>query len=187
MEQTTDTKTYKTRKLDQRAKRGENYIDNQKFKDALREWKVAREASTDHVVMPRYVGESIKLIAQRMATRPNFSGYSFIDDMVGDAIVICVKYADRFDPDRGTSALGYFSQCVWMSFLGRIKKEKDQNRIKREMVKFFDVETYSTQEHDAEFNINLTEFLSSIGGAEDEIIVQEIPRELSVLEQHLND
>ena len=142
------------------------YLDNDKFRQALLDFKLSRDAANGaHVEIPRYVGESILAIATNMARRPNFSRYSWKDDMIGDAIETCVKYVDRYDPTRGTSALSYFSQIVWYSFIGRIALEKKQSKIKREIVRYAGVDTFDLQGHDdtGEFQINLQEFLSSIG------------------------
>ncbi len=148
-----------------------NYLDNEKFKAALEEYRVLREKMHPEVPrVPEYIGSCIVKIAYGMARRPNFSGYSWKDEMIGDAIETCLKYMDRFDPNRGTSALSYFSQIVWFSFLGRIAQEKKQSKIKREMVRYAGVDTFALQEHDetGEFTMNLQEFLSSIGDDEPE-------------------
>lgn len=115
-------------------KRKRNYINNPDFHAALKEYKVACDkADSEQVirpVIPNYIGECILLLSQRIATRKNFSRYPFLEDMIMDAVEICFKYIDRFNPDRYDNPHAYFSRVVWNVFLQRIDKEKKQLYIK---------------------------------------------------------
>lgn len=165
-------------KIDTPKKSTTNYLNNDEFKAALEAYRIRREEMAPEVPqVPEYIGECIVLIAKNLARRPNFGGYSWREDMIGDAIETCLKYVDRFDPGRGTSALAYFSQICWFSFIGRIQKEKHQSRIKRELVRYADLDTFTLQDHDdnGEFAINLQEFLSGIG--DDPVPVEAAPKQ----------
>ena len=70
------------------------------------------------------------LIAQRLATRPNFSGYMYKDEMVSDGIENCLQYIHNFDPEKSSNPFAYFTQIIWYAFLRRISKEKKQMYIK---------------------------------------------------------
>lgn len=114
-------------------KKKENYLDNQKFKEALREYRdvclEAKKRGEPKPLIPNYIGKSFMDMAQHMAQRPNFSGYTYRDDMVMDAVENCCVCVSNYDPDRGTSALSYYSQVVWYAFLRRISKEKRQTEV----------------------------------------------------------
>lgn len=111
-----------------------HYVNNKKFLETLIAYKelVAKHKAEDKQKpqIPNYVGECLILIANRLASKPNFSGYSFKDEMVSDGIEDCIKYLDNFDPLKGTNPFAYFTQFIWNAFIRRIQKEKKQLYIK---------------------------------------------------------
>jgi hypothetical protein len=107
--------------------------------------------------LPEYIGECFFNIANRLASRPNFYGYSFKDDMIADAYEVCVLRVRSFDPEKSTNPFSYFTQTVWFAFLQRIRTEKKQADIKSELVMNSDVFNYldSTQhDHDDRDYVN---------------------------------
>ena len=148
------------------------YVNNKEFYDALVAYIDECRANPEN--KPRvtnYLGDCIIKIANGMARRPNFSNYSWKDEMKGDAIETCLRYIDNFDYVNYKNPFGYFSQICWYSFIGRITQEKKQSKIKRGLIKYANVDTFTLQQHDetGEFTMNLQEFLSSLGEEEEEI------------------
>ena len=86
-------------------------------------------------IMPTYIGECILKISKNIASRPNFSGYSYRHDMEMDGVEDCLKclYKGAFDPKRGT-AFALFTTIIWYAFLRRIEKERKQLFIQRKCV-----------------------------------------------------
>jgi hypothetical protein len=74
--------------------------------------------------VPTYVGECIMKIATHLAYRPNFSNYTFRDEMISDGIENCLQYIDNFDPSKSQNPFAYFTQIIYYAFLRRIQKEK---------------------------------------------------------------
>ena len=105
-------------------------------------WKtLVKEAEDLDDPKPRvteYIGECFLLIAERLSTRPNFINYPFRDDMIGDAIENCLMYASNFDPEKSSNPFAYFTQITYFAFLRRIKKEKDQDKIKYKLMEAAD-------------------------------------------------
>ncbi len=85
-----------------------------------------------------YIGECFLLIAERLSTRPNFINYPYRDEMIGDAIENCLMYAANFDPEKSKNPFAYFTQITYFAFLRRIKKEKDQDKIKYKLMEAAD-------------------------------------------------
>ena len=81
-------------------------------------------------ILPNYVGECFLMICNKLATKPNFAGYTYRDEMIADAIENCVSAAAGFDPDKSTNPFAYFTQIAWNAFIRRIAKEKKQSYIK---------------------------------------------------------
>lgn len=77
-----------------------------------------------------YIGECIWLIANRLSTNRNFVGYTYRDEMIGDAIENCLRYLHNFDPDKSKNPFAYFTQIMYYAFLRRIDKEKRQTYTK---------------------------------------------------------
>jgi DNA-directed RNA polymerase specialized sigma subunit len=111
-----------------------NYINNKTLYGAMihyrTELKEAERLETEKPIVPKYIGESILLICNNLAKKPNFSGYTYKSDMISDGIMDCISAVDNFDPDRTNNPFAYFTQIAWNAFLRRIQKEKKQTYIK---------------------------------------------------------
>lgn len=115
-------------------KRKTNYINNKTLYGAMihykNELKEAVSNKNPKPIVPNYIGESILLICNNLAKKPNFSGYTYKQDMINDGIMDCVAAVDNFDPDKTNNPFAYFTQIAWNAFLRRIQKEKKQTYIK---------------------------------------------------------
>lgn len=111
-----------------------HYINNAEFTAAVgaynKLYKQRKENGEPIPTIPDFVGVSFQRIAVFMSKKPNFSGYSFKDEMISDAVLNCCNYITRFDADKYSNAFAYFSQSTFFSFLLRIKKEKGQALVK---------------------------------------------------------
>ena len=157
------------------------YLDKVAFHNALKEYKdaclAATAAGNDVPRVPEFVGECLQNIARGYAQKHNFRNYSFVNDMIGDAVLTCIRYLRSFDPDRvgadgkATSALSYFTQTCHYSFISRIQTEKKQNTVKRALVLDANIDTFSLNGDDSaeEFSLNMSEFLSSLGPDDGEL------------------
>jgi len=85
--------------------------------------------------MPNDVAESFMKLVNHIGSRPNFMGYTYLEDMKGDALFLCVKYAHNFDPTKSNNAFAYFSQVVFNAFKQFLNKEKKYADYKFEQVK----------------------------------------------------
>lgn len=103
-----------------------HYIDDKKFHAALSEYKAAAdEAKANDLPKPMvtdYIAQSLMMLSRKIARKPGFSRYPFIEDMIGDAILCCFKNIHNFNPKHPT-AFPYFTQIVHYSFIQRILRE----------------------------------------------------------------
>lgn len=115
-------------------KRKNNYINNKTLYGAMihykNELKEAVVKGEEKPIVPKYIGESILLICNNLAKKPNFSGYTYKMDMISDGIMDCISAVDNFNPDKTNNPFAYFTQIAWNAFLRRIQKEKKQTYIK---------------------------------------------------------
>ena len=87
--------------------------------------------------LPNYISQCFIELADRIGSKPNFYRYTYINDMKGDAVLLCIKYAHNFNLDKcGTGgAFAYFSQIVHNAFKQYLNKEKKYANQKFEMTK----------------------------------------------------
>ena len=111
-----------------------HYVDNKKlYEEMIVYKKIYNEAVEKGEQTPqatRYIGECIYLIANRLSTNRNFIGYTYRDEMIGDAIENCLRYLHNFNPEKSKNPFAYFTQIMYYAFLRRIEKEKKQTYIK---------------------------------------------------------
>lgn len=121
--------------------------------DQLNEW-VGDKNSKDYrkIEIKRKIaidkcGEAIYKICLGLSNHGKFSGYTWKEDMLGDALVKCSKALlnRKFDPDRGFNPFSYFNMIASHEFIHRIKVEK----------KHFDTVTKFGQESLREFGSDL--------------------------------
>lgn len=128
-----------------------NYIDNDKMYAQMLEYianvkqynKEIEKLTEGQPIPPKprvseYIGECIMMIAQRLATKPNFANYVHREEMVGDGIENCLMYIDNFDPNKSKNPFAYFTQIIYYAFVRRIQKEKKQMYVKMKMLEKMD-------------------------------------------------
>ena len=85
-------------------KKRKNYIDNEQLYAQIKEWKEEFDKTKAETGIEIGVSEplarSILLIATRTATRYNFNGYPFNDDMIQDAMYVILKYMRNYNLDK---------------------------------------------------------------------------------------
>lgn len=111
-----------------------HYVDNVKFYEAYvqREKDVAEAlaAGKEKPPLSEYIGECFIKIANNLARKYQFSSYSFKEEMILDAILHCVKYADSFKTATSNNPFSYFTQACYYQFLAKINEEKSELYIK---------------------------------------------------------
>ena len=126
-----------------RRSRGEDYVNNKEFSQAIFEHVKGVQSDTEAGREPRqltrYIGESFLKIANGLSRSPNFMNYSYREDMVMDAVENCIKAVNNFNFDAPTrtgnaNAFSYFTQISYFAFLRRIAKEKKQSDIKQLLI-----------------------------------------------------
>jgi len=119
--------------------KNEHYVNNKKFTNAVKEWKIEYDkAKAEDREVPEitpFIGDCFYKIAKKYSTRPNFSGYTYKEDMISEAVLVCLKYAHNFNPEKSNNAFAYFTQYCHNAFIQYISKENRFSDFKFEMVK----------------------------------------------------
>jgi hypothetical protein len=118
-----------------------NYVNNKDLTQAIAEYqKDCRRATRNKLPtpsMPNYVGECILQICNRLTRGKSFdfSGHSYRDEMVADAIERSIYAVMKFNPKRSSSgAFSYLTTVAINAMKKRINDERRQNYTKH---KFF--------------------------------------------------
>jgi len=110
-------------------------------------WKNERKTASDKgellPTITNYIADCIYRIATRLSYRPNFIRYSYREEMIGDGLETCIRYADRFNPEKYDNPFSYFTTICYNAFVQRIKKEKRQSDIRNNLIRS-EVQTYDT-------------------------------------------
>jgi len=84
-----------------------NYVNNRDFFEALVAYqklcKEAEDSDDEKPRVPNYIGDCIWQIATRLASKPNFSGYTYKEDMIMDGVENCLLYMHNFNPEKPKS------------------------------------------------------------------------------------
>ncbi len=154
------------------------YIDNERFYNEICEYRkkyIECEVNKKpRPVMSNYIGECFLKIANNFSNKPNFIGYSYKDEMIGDSIEICVRFAHKFDPDKSKNPFAYFTQVVFFSFIQRIAKEKRQQEMKYKILE--DCEMDFVEDEEGEMKQYILENMRKL--ADDKIIDKIIKKEV---------
>ena len=109
-------------------RKSNHYVNNAELYAALIEYKKqieeAEQSGDEQPQIPKYIAECIMMIARRLSQKPNFSSYSFVEDMQCAAILNCIEYIHNFNPEKSKNAFAYITQIIYYAFLRYIQKEK---------------------------------------------------------------
>lgn len=119
-------------------RKANNYINNEELNKHLSAYtfayRAAKEKGEQLPKVPEYVGKAILMIATNLATKSNFGGYSFREDMIGDGYENCLRYLHNYNPEKTKNAFGYLTLIMWRAFVRRIQKEQVESYTKHKMI-----------------------------------------------------
>ena len=129
-----------------------HYVDNKLFFAEMEKWKSEINESDEVDDLPpmvtEYMGECFYKIATHLSYRPNFINYTYREEMIGDGIENCIRYAKNFNPEKSKNPFAYFTQIIYYAFIRRITKEKKQTSIKQKIIDNTSTKTYDIMEGD---------------------------------------
>ena len=129
-----------------------HYVDNKLFFAEMEKWKSEIDESDEVDDLPpmvtEYMGECFYKIATHLSYRPNFINYTYREELIGDGIENCIRYAKNFNPEKSKNPFAYFTQIIYYAFIRRITKEKKQTAIKQKIIDNTSTKTYDIMEGD---------------------------------------
>jgi len=135
-----------------------HYVDNKQFFSEMEKWKTEIEESDEVDDLPpmvtEYMGECFYKIATHLSYRPNFINYTYREEMIGDGIENCIRYAKNFNPEKSRNPFAYFTQIIYYAFIRRITKEKKQSAIKQKIIDNTSMKPYDVMPGDEDIYEN---------------------------------
>jgi DNA-directed RNA polymerase specialized sigma24 family protein len=133
-----------------------HYVNNKQMYETMKVYiKAVRKSKREKVEAPRipeYIGECLYLICNKLSLKPQFSGYTWRDEMISDGIENCIVAIDNFDPRKSDNPFAYFTMIAWNAFIRRIQREKKQTYIKHKNMQ----NTFIVDELASEFGMQVT-------------------------------
>lgn len=120
---------YKGVKIQMKAVKPINYVNGKTLHNQIVAW-YASQSNSDKI--PDMIVLAVMQICERLATKSNFRGYTYNDDMVGAALVSCMAALKqkKYDPNKGENPFAYFTQIAYNEFRRIITEEKKHSYIK---------------------------------------------------------
>ncbi len=107
----------------------EFYINNREFYQEILRYFYMKSIDSS-IPIPECIWIKFRKLAMRIASRTNFSGYTYKSEFISDAIILCVQKINKFDPIRSRNPFAFFTTAIMNCFIGRIEKEKRESIYK---------------------------------------------------------
>jgi hypothetical protein len=90
-------------------------------------------------------------LCERYATRGNVRGYTYNDEMRGQAILQLAQIGLQFDESKSNNPFAYYTAAVTNSFVRVINLEKRNQNIRDDILEMNDLNPSYTRQHNAEW------------------------------------
>lgn len=111
----------------------EYYIDNREFYNELVEYFEDLKKDPD-IVIPEALWIKFFKLTKRISMMPKFSNYTFKDEFINDALLLCAKKITRFNAEKFDNPFAFFTQIVTNSYWAFIGKEKKEGIKKKTLL-----------------------------------------------------
>lgn len=111
--------------------------------------------SKDHGVATKKLALMWLKLVDRYATRGNVRGYTYNDEMKGQAIVQLAQIGLQFDESKSNNPFAYYTAAVTNSFVRVINLEKRNQNIRDDILEMNDLNPSYTRLHDGEWEAAL--------------------------------
>jgi DNA-directed RNA polymerase specialized sigma subunit len=137
------------------------YLTNSKLLPAVIEAKEKGKLSDE-------LAKMLMMLTRKYAQRPCFSGYTYKEDMISEALANLCQNALKFNPEKSKNPFAFYTSCINNSFLQFLNVEKKHRRIRDQLlIDMGENPSYNfTEEHKSqqsgEFGAELNELKTNI-------------------------
>lgn len=94
----------------------------------------AGQFSVSHGKLTNHLGAMFLKLCERYSFRSNWRGYSYIDEMRGQALIQLTQIALQFDESKSNNPFAYYTAAVTNSFTRVLNVEKRQRDIRDDLL-----------------------------------------------------
>lgn len=144
--------------------KNEHYVNRQELMKELKKYKKDKVISEE-------LGVMFLKIASKLATKKNFSGYSYKDEFISDAVYRMVTQIDKIDLNHPKcNPFAYLTQICKFKMIAKISAEKRYQEIKESLKSdYIDNFESSEQVYLKKETDDLSEFLKEMGTDESKL------------------
>jgi len=95
---------------------------------------ISGEYSRDHGAMTRRLAEMFMKLCERYATRSNWRGYSYNEEMRGQALLQLSQIGLQFDESKSQNPFAYYTAAITNSFTRILNIEKKNHNIRDDIL-----------------------------------------------------
>lgn len=116
--------------------KSQHFVDNVVMLEEIKKSKarLAEKPELGQAAVTRELMNMLILMVDRYATKGNWSGYSYLEDMKSDAKLNLYMKWHRFDEERYDNPFAFYTQVIYHCFIGTLTKEKKQRKIRDAMI-----------------------------------------------------
>lgn len=107
--------------------------------------------SKDHTQATNKLAMMWMKLCERYATRGNVRGYTYNDEMRGQAILQLAQIGLQFDESKSNNPFAYYTAAVTNSFVRVINLEKRNQNIRDDILEMNDLNPSHTRQHQGEW------------------------------------
>jgi hypothetical protein len=107
--------------------------------------------SKDHGTITENLGRMFIKLSERYAQRSNWRGYTYIDEMRGQAILQLTQIGLQFDESKSENPFAYYTAAVTNSFTRVLNIEKKNQNIRDDMLEEHGLTPSTTRQHQQEY------------------------------------
>jgi hypothetical protein len=107
--------------------------------------------SKDHGRITEELGKMFIKLSERYAQRSNWRGYTYIDEMRGQAILQLSQIGLQFDESKSENPFAYYTAAVTNSFTRVLNLEKKSQNIRDDLLEEAGLTPSLTRQNQAEF------------------------------------
>lgn len=124
------------------------------------------EFSKDHGTMTRTLANMFIKLCDRYATRSNWRGYTYNEEMRGAALVQLSQIGLRFDESKSQNPFAYYTAAITNSFTHVLNSEKKNQNIRDDMLEMNGLNPSWTRQAAGKKDPNLNSVVTNIDVSE---------------------
>lgn len=140
-----------------------HYVDNKEFYSELvaylKDCDTAEAEGKPLPIITDSIAIKIKKIAEGLGSKYRFARYTYLQDMINEGILACIRKIRNFDYNKYDNPFSYFTQICWYEFISVTNNERDESRAIYHLCEQISADDLSVETDDTETTSQIVDFL----------------------------